>query len=137
MLNAQEQRTLLENARVIAVVGHSNSPHRTSYQIAKTMRQYGYTIYPVNPTLQTIDGEPCYPSLADVPEPIDIVNVFRRSVFLEGVVEEAIAVGAKAVWAQLGVASPAAAARAKAANLPLVMNVCIKVAYQELMPRSR
>jgi uncharacterized protein len=126
-------RNLLTSARVIAVVGHSDQPYRTSYQIARYLRQAGYTIYPVNPEVATIDGQPCYPSLAAVPEPIDIVNVFRRSEYLAGVVDKAIAVGAKAVWAQVGVESEEAAAKAEAAGLPLVMDMCIKVEHARLL----
>ncbi|MCL4875909.1 MAG: CoA-binding protein [Anaerolineae bacterium] len=124
---------ILSTARIIAVVGHSEKPHRTSYQIAQALRQFGYTVYPVNPTVKTINGEPCYASLKEVPEPIDIVNVFRRSEYLMGVVEEAIEVGAKVVWAQLGVSDPQAAALAEDAGLQIVMDNCIKVSYLQLM----
>ena len=126
-------RALLERARVIAVVGHSADPSRTSYRIAAYLRRAGYTVYPVNPTVETIDGQPCYPTLAAVPAPIDIVDVFRRSEYLPGVVEDAIAVGAKAVWAQLGVTHPDARQLADAADLPLVMDLCIKVEHQRLL----
>jgi uncharacterized protein len=126
-------RNLLTSARIIAVVGHSDQPYRTSYQIARYLRRVGYTIYPVNPEVATIDGQPCYPSLAAVPEPIDIVNVFRRPEYLAGVVEEAIAVQAKAVWAQVGVESQEAAAIAEVAGLPLVMDMCIKVEHARLL----
>ena len=127
------QRDILQNAKVIAVVGHSDRPHRTSYQIAQTMRGLGYTIYPVNPTVSEVNGEKSYASLADVPEPIDIVNVFRRSEHLRGVVEDAIAVGAGAVWAQLGVYDDEAARIAEEAGMPIIMDTCIKVAYYQLM----
>ncbi|NDJ62207.1 MAG: CoA-binding protein [Chloroflexi bacterium] len=126
-------RDLLASARVIAVVGHSDKPTRTSYQIARFLRLVGYTVYPVNPTVAQIDGAISYPSLAAVPEPIDIVDVFRRSEHLLGVVEDAIAAQAGAVWAQLGVADSAAAARAQAAEMPIVVNTCIKVAYNQLI----
>lgn len=126
-------RNLLTSARIIAVVGHSDQPYRTSYQIAHYLRRVGYTVYPVNPEVATIDGQPCYPSLASVPAPIDIVNVFRRPEYLAGVVEEAIATKAKAVWAQVGVESDEAAAKAKAAGLPLVMDMCIKVEHARLL----
>lgn len=125
-------RELLTNARTIAVVGHSDNPARTSYCIAQFLRQTGYDVYPVNPTVTQIDGQPSYPSLAAVPQPIDLVNVFRRSEYLPGVVEEAIAVGAGAVWAQLGVYDDSAAQIARAAGLPLVMDRCIKVEFQRL-----
>ncbi|MBN1966695.1 MAG: CoA-binding protein [Anaerolineae bacterium] len=125
-------RDLLTNARVIAVVGHSDDPSRASYQIAAYLRRAGYTIYAVNPTVTEIDGEPAYPSLADVPEPIDIVDVFRRSEHLPGVVEAAVAVGAGAVWAQLGVTHPDADRIADEAAMPLVMDRCIKVEHRRL-----
>jgi len=126
-------RDLLTSARVIAVVGHSDRSYRTSYQIAAYLRRAGYKVYPVNPEVSTIDGEICYPSLADVPEPIDIVNVFRRSEFLADVVKQAVDVKAKAVWAQLGVQSAEAATAAEAAHLPLLMDACIKVEHRRLV----
>lgn len=126
-------RAMLGDARVIAVVGHSDKPFRTSYQIAQYLRNAGYKVYPVNPTVEQIDGEKSYASLAEVPEPIDIVDVFRRSEYLEGVVEEAAKANAKAVWAQLGVASEGAASKAEEAGLDLVMDRCIKVDHQRLM----
>lgn len=126
-------RNILTHARVIAVVGHSDRPQRTSYRIANYLRAAGYTVYPVNPTVHQIDGQPSYASLADVPESIDIVNVFRRSEYLAGVVEDAIAAGAKMVWAQLGVRDDAATRRAESVGLPLVMDNCIKVAHLRLV----
>ncbi len=133
MVTQAQERQLLESAKVIAVVGYSNDPTRTSYQIGKFLKQVGYTVYPINPTVSEIDGEQVYAMLADVPEPIDIVNVFRRSEYLDGVVDEAIAVKAKAVWAQLGVFDNDAAAKAEAAGLTMVMDTCIKVSYNQLM----
>ena len=133
MVTQAQERQLLEAAKVIAVVGYSNDPTRTSYQIGKFLKQVGYTVYPVNPSVSEIDGEKVYATLADVPEPIDIVNVFRRSEYLSGVVDEAIAVQAKAVWAQLGVFDNDAAAKAEAAGLTMVMDTCIKVSYNQLM----
>jgi hypothetical protein len=115
------------------VVGHSDKPHRTSYRIAQYLRDAGYTVYPVNPTVPMIDGQKCYASLADVPEPIDIVDVFRRSEHLAAVVAEAIAVGAKAVWAQLGVHDDAAQQATLDAGLDVAMDVCIKVEHQRLV----
>ena len=131
--NETALRNLLTSAHVIAVVGHSDRPYRTSYQIAAYLRRAGYKVYPVNPEISSVDGEMCYPSLADVPEPIDIVNVFRRSVFLADVVEQAARVNAKAVWAQLGVESKAAATAAEVAHLPLIMDACIKVVHRNLI----
>lgn len=123
---------LLTQSRTIAVVGHSDKPHRDSYRIGRYLREAGYRVYPVNPTLTTIDDQPCYPSLAAVPEAIDIVDVFRRSVFLSEIVEAAIAVKAKALWTQLGVVNLDAQARARAAGLVVVSNRCILVEHQRL-----
>lgn len=131
--NDNTVRDLLANARVIAVVGYSDKPSRTSYQIAQYLKRAGYKVYPVNPSVETIDGEKSYASLADVPEPIDIVNVFRRSEYLPGVVDDAIAVGAKAVWAQLGVYDTAAGQKAESAGLITVMDACIKVEHSRLL----
>jgi uncharacterized protein len=128
------QRAFLADAKVIAVVGYSDDPSRTSYQIGGFLKDVGYTVYAVNPTVESIDGEKSYLSLADVPEPIDIVNVFRRSQFLAGVVDDAIAVGAKVVWAQLGVTDPAAAVKGEEAGVAVVMNTCIKVSYLRTQP---
>lgn len=125
--------TLLQNARTIAVVGHSDKPHRTSYRIASYLRQAGYEVYAVNPAITEVDGQPVYPDLASVPVPIDIVDVFRRSEYLQGVVDEAIQVGAKAVWAQVGVEDIQAAATAEAAGLPMVMDRCIMVDHRSLL----
>ncbi len=131
--DAEAQRKLLRDSRVIAVVGCSPDPSRTSYQIAAYLRRAGYKVYAVNPTVETIDGEPVYASLADIPEPVDIVNVFRRAEHLPGVVREAVAIGAKAVWAQLGVLHVEAEPIAEQSCTPLVMDVCIKVAHARLV----
>ncbi|GAB4478798.1 MAG: CoA-binding protein [Anaerolineae bacterium] len=128
-------RDILAQARVIAVVGHSDKPHRTSYQIGRQLERWGYVVYPVNPTVSRIDGERCYPSLAAVPEAVDIVNVFRRPEHLAGIVEEAIQIGAKTIWTQLGVIDEAAARRAEEAGLTVVMDRCIKIEYQRLLLR--
>lgn len=126
-------RDLLRRARVIAVVGHSDKPDRDSYRIGQYLRRAGYTVYPVNPAVTEIDGQPSYAALADVPEPIDIVDVFRRSENLPEIVEAAIAVGAKAVWAQLGVSHSDAAHTAEQAGLDLVQNRCIKIEHARLL----
>ncbi len=128
-------RAILAGTRVIAVVGHSDRPHRTSYQIGRQLKRWGYVVYPVNPMVSTIDGDRCYPSLAAVPEAVDIVNVFRRPEHLAGIVEEAIRIGAKVIWTQLGVVDEAAARRAEEAGLTVVMDRCIKIEYQRLLLR--
>ncbi|RMF81678.1 MAG: CoA-binding protein [Chloroflexi bacterium] len=127
------QREILKNAKVIAVVGHSDKPHRTSYRIAQFLRLVGYTVYPVNPEIDSVDGEKSYPSLADVPEPIDIVNVFRQPHHLPSIVDEAAAAGAPTVWAQLGVHHPHAVEKALQHGLNIITDTCIKVAYAEFI----
>src|SRR5215212_5900156 len=98
-------RDILENARVIAMVGESNDHYYTSYQVAQYLISMGYTVYPVNPTITDVDGVKSYPSLAEVPEPIDIVDVFRNPQYLDQVVDDALAVKAKTLWNQLDVVS--------------------------------
>lgn len=125
----ERYRQVLQTARVIAVVGFSDDPSRTSHQIGRYLQRAGYSVYAVNPMVAQIGELTSYASLADVPEPIDIVNVFRRSEFLAGVVQESIDVGAKLVWAQLGVFSTEAATLAREAGMPLIMDNCIRVTY--------
>ena len=132
-LDDYEMRRVLQESRVIAVVGHSDKAHRTSYQIAQYLRNVGYKVYAVNPTVSKINGETVYASLSDVPEPIDIVNVFRRSEHLSDVVDDAIAVEAKVVWAQLGVFDVQAGKKAEEAGIDIVMNHCIKVDHRRLL----
>jgi len=127
---------LLAASRTIAVVGHSDKPYRDSYGVAQYLRQSGYTVYAVNPHLRTVAGGPAYPDLRQLPEQIDIVDVFRRAEHLSQIVEDAIAIGARAVWGQFGVVDHAAAERAQAAGLVVVMDRCIKVEHHRLgMPR--
>lgn len=128
-----ELRRILRDAKVIAVVGHSDKPYRDSYRIGRFLKSVGYTVYPVNPTIEQVNGDKSYPSLTDVPEPIDVVDVFRRPEHLEGIVDEAIDVGAKVVWAQLGVINEAAARKATGAGLKMVMDRCMKIEYNRLM----
>lgn len=123
---------LLSTATHIAVVGLSDNPHRISYQIAETLIEAGYTVWPVNPALDTWKGLPAYPDLSSLPRAVDIVNVFRRSEHVSSIVDEAIATHARALWTQLGVIDYAAAKRAEDAGLEVVMDRCIAVdlAYQ-------
>lgn len=125
-------KEILKNSKTIAVVGHSDKPERTSYKVAQYLRRAGYKVYPVNPAVKTIDGQPCFASVKDIPDNIDIVNVFRQSEHLEGVVDDAIAAKAKVVWAQLGVTSEAAAKKASDANIPIIMDRCIKIEHRAL-----
>ncbi|GAA6618384.1 CoA-binding protein [Scytonema sp. NUACC26] len=126
-------RDVLTSAKVIAVVGHSDKPNRTSYQIAQFLRKVGYIVYPVNPQVQEIDGQPSYPSLKEVPSHIDIVNVFRRSEYLSEIVTEAIAINANTIWAQLGISDEAAVQKALDAGMNVVMDACILIEYLRLI----
>jgi len=118
-------RELLRTAHTIAVVGLSDKPDRDSHHVAGYLQRQGYRIIPVNPSVKEVLGEKAYPALQDVPEPVDLVDVFRRAEFVPEVVDAAIAVGAKAVWLQEGISHPEAAARARAAGLQVVMDRCI------------
>jgi uncharacterized protein len=119
-------RDILTNVRTIAVVGASPRHERPSHGVMAYLQRHGYRAIPVNPNAvgTTINGETVYAKLADVPEPIDMVDVFRRAEMAGGVVDEAIAAGAKVVWMQLGVRDDDAAARAEAHGLQVVMNRC-------------
>ena len=129
----RDLRDILTHAKVIAVVGHSNKPSRPSYQVAQFLWQVGYQVYAINPTVPKIDGYPSYASLSEVPEAVDIVNVFRSKEYLSGIVDEAIAIGAKTVWAQLEISDRAAAEKAEDSGLLMVMDRCIKIDYQKLL----
>jgi hypothetical protein len=116
---------ILTTSKTIAVVGLSNRRLRASYGVAEYMQQHGYRIIPVNPNVSEVLGEKCYARLEDVPEKIDIVDIFRRSEFVPELVESAIAIGARCVWMQEDVIHEAAAARAREAGLFVVMDSCI------------
>lgn len=117
-------------ARTIAVVGASSNPQRASNDVAKYLIDAGYTVYLVNPTEPEILGQPVYASLRDLPEPVDIVDIFRRAEDVPPVVEDAIAAGAKCVWMQLEIVNEAAAARAAEAGLTVVMDRCTKIEHR-------
>ncbi|HEY8679339.1 MAG TPA: CoA-binding protein [Candidatus Dormibacteraeota bacterium] len=116
---------ILETARTIAVVGLSPDPRRPSHGVARYLQRAGYRIIPVNPALKEVLGEKAYACVRGLPDPVDIVDVFRRSEFVGPIVDEAIAAGATAVWLQDGVVDEAAAARARTAGLDVVMDDCI------------
>jgi predicted CoA-binding protein len=124
---------LLRNSHVIAVVGLSSDEMRPSYGVAEYIQRAGYRIIPVNPNEKEVLGEKAYARLEDVPEKIDIVDVFRRSVFVRGVVESAIRIGARAVWMQEGVVDEEAAKLGRDAGLEVVMDRCILKAHRSLM----
>jgi len=128
----EEVRQLLTTARTVAVVGLSDKPDRDSYRVAAYLQQQGYRIIPVNPAVASVLGEKAYARLEDVPEKIDIVDIFRRPDAVPPLVDSAIAVGARAVWMQLGIAHNAAADKARAAGLQVVMNKCILIEHRRL-----
>ncbi len=113
----------------IAIVGLSSDPARPSYGVARYLQRAGYEIIPINPSEKEVLGVKAYASLADLPEPPDVVDVFRRAEFVGAVVEEAIKIGAKGVWIQLGIITPEAARRAREAGLHVVMDRCIKIEH--------
>ena len=127
-------RALLRESKTVAVVGLSADPWRPSHGVARYLQDAGYRIVPVNPTVTTVLGERSYPSLAAAAREhaIDVVDVFRRSAFAGGVVDEAIALRPRLIWLQQGVVDDAAAARAATAGIPLVMDRCLAVDHQLL-----
>jgi len=122
-----DPRALLEQTRTIAVVGISRHAHKDAARIPAQMQMAGYRIIPVNPVAETLLGEKVYRTLADIPEPVDLVNVFRPSDQTPDVVRQAIAIGAKGIWLQLGISSPEARRLAEEAGIDYVENRCIAV----------
>ena len=133
MLNDQQIAEVLRAARTIAVVGLSNKPWRPSFGVTEYMKRQGYTILPVNPNIEETLGQEAFEHLADVPGKIDIVNVFRRSEFVGPIVDDAIRLGAGCLWLQEGVVDFAAAQRAEAAGLGVVMDRCILKEHARLL----
>jgi uncharacterized protein len=132
--NIREIRDLLHRARTVAVVGLSDRPYRTSHAIAGALQGFGFEIFPVNPNLRSpVLGEKPYESVADIPRPLDIVDVFRRSEKVMPVAEDAVAAGAKVLWMQSGVINEEAAAYATEHGLTVVMDRCIKVDFATLV----
>jgi len=123
---------LLQSSKTIAVVGLSGNRYRASHGVSEYMQQQGYRIIPVNPQETAVLGEKSYGTLEEIPEPVDIVNVFRRPEFVPPIVEAAIRIGAKAVWMQEGVVHEEAAAKARAAGLFVVMDRCILKDHRRL-----
>jgi len=128
-----ELKKLLQTAKTIAVVGASDKPARDSYHIMKFLIDHGYNVLPVNPAYNEILGKRCYPDLRQIEEQVDIVDIFRRSEEVLPVVQDAIIIGAPAVWMQLGVVNEEAATVAQRAGLTVIMNRCIKIEYNALI----
>jgi len=135
---AERMPYILSHYRTIAVVGLSPQPHRASFDVARYMQAQGYRIIPVNPNATEVLGEKAYPSLTEAArhEHIELVNCFRNSEDIPPVVDEAIAIGAKAVWMQLGIRHPAAAEKAEAAGLLVVQDHCLKIDHKVLQSRG-
>ena len=123
---------IIRESRNIAVVGISNKLGRPSLTVASYLKGQGYRIIPVNPTIQDVNGEKCYPDLTSIPEKVDVVDIFRKPADVLPVVEEAIRIGAKAVWMQEGIVNEEAASKARAAGLQVVMDKCMLKEHSRL-----
>jgi predicted CoA-binding protein len=126
-------RRILARSRTLAVVGLSAQWYRPSYFAAKYMQDHGYRIIPVNPRYAEVLGERCYPDLRSIPEAVDIVDCFRKPAEIPAIAEDAIAIGAKVLWMQLGIVNERAAARATGAGLDVVMNRCVKIEHARIL----
>jgi predicted CoA-binding protein len=129
MDDSDKIRRILGRSRTLAVVGLSAQWHRPSYVAATYMQEHGYRVIPVNPAYDEILGEKCFKSLEDIPVAVDVVDCFRKSAEIAAIAEDAIAIGAKVLWMQLGVENAAARARAEAAGLEVVENRCVKIEH--------
>ena len=125
-------RKCLEQCQTIAVVGLSDKPHRPSYFVGKYLLDHGYTMIPVNPTKSEILGQTCYPSISDVPVPIDMVDCFRKSDQMPELAKDAVAIGARCLWMQLSVVNEEAYKTATDAGLDVVMDRCAKIEHARL-----
>lgn len=133
-LNASpaEIADILKSYVTVAMVGLSPKPDRPSHQVAKYLQDHGYRIVPVRPGCSEILGEKCYDSLRDIPFPVEVVDIFRSVDAIPGIVDEAIAVGAKVVWMQLGLAEPVSGRKARVAGLQVVVDRCMKIEHGQL-----
>jgi predicted CoA-binding protein len=132
MQDVETLRRILKENRSIAVVGLSPKWYRPSFFAAKYLLDHGYHVIPVNPGHDEILGQRCYPNLRAIPESVDVVDIFRRSEEVPPLVDDAIAIGARVVWMQIGVEHAEAAEKARAAGLEVVMNRCMKIEYARL-----
>ena len=134
LVDFSQIKNILQNCRFIAVVGLSPKESRPSNEVAVYLQQNGYTVIPVNPGQTEILGQTCYPDLQSIPTPVDVVNIFRRSELVEPVVADAIQIKAGVVWMQQGIVNERAADMARKAGLTVIMDRCIKVDHQDLLP---
>ena len=125
-------RRILATYKTVAIVGLSANWHRPSNFAAKYLLDHGFTVIPVNPAYDEVLGQKCYPSLRDIPVPVEVVDVFRKPEDVPPIVEDAIAIGAKVLWLQLGVVNEAAQRRAEEAGLEVVVDRCMKIEYARL-----
>ncbi len=125
-------RRILKESRVLAVVGLSAQWHRPSFFAAKYMLEHGYRVIPVNPQYKEVLGQKCYASLRDIPEKVDLVDVFRKTADVLPIAKDAVAIGARVLWQQLGVRNAEAAVLARAAGLDTVMDRCVKIEHARL-----
>jgi uncharacterized protein len=129
--DAAARCALLKKTKTIAVIGLSPNAARPSYGVAKAMQEFGFRVIPVHPAAQQILGEKVYPKLADIPERIDLVDVFRSAEFIDGIVDECLVLGLKAIWIQEGIINEPAAARAQAGGMTVVMDRCVYRDYRD------
>ena len=134
MMNDEQIRELLRSTKTIAVVGLSSNPMRPSFGVSRFLQRQGFRVIPVNPNEREVLGERAYPSVKDVPDAIDIVNVFRRPARVPEVVDDALAKGARCIWMQEGVVNHEAAKKAEAAGMAVVMDRCILKELARLLP---
>ena len=132
MDDIEKLRRILRKSRTLAIVGLSANWYRPSYFAAKYMQEHGYRVIPVNPMYDEILGEKCYKSLRDIPEKVDLVDCFRKSEEIASLADDAIAIGAKVLWMQLGVQNAGARRKAEAAGLEVVENRCVKIEHARL-----
>ncbi len=130
---SEEIKAILERYNTVAIVGLSPKPQRDSHKVAKYLKENHYRIVPVNPGQKEILGEKCYPDLKTIPFPIDVVDIFRKPEAIPPVVDNAIEIGAQAVWMQMGLAHNQAADKARKAGLQVVMNKCIKIEHMNML----
>jgi len=129
-------KDLFNSIKTIAVVGLSDKPDRPSYVVADYLKRHGFKIIPVNPTIESTLGEKSYPSLDKIPEPIDVVDVFRQPQYVDEVMDAAIKIGAKVVWLQEGIVNQKAAQKGRAAGLTVVMDKCMRKEHKKLFKGS-
>jgi uncharacterized protein len=130
--SGDEIKKILENNKVVAIVGLSDNREKDSYKVGEYLKNHGYTVIPVNPAKQEILGEKAYPDLKSVPGQVDIVDIFRNTDAIPGIVDEAIGIKAKVVWMQLGLSHEVSAEKAKAAGLQVVQSKCMKIEHAKL-----